>query len=184
MADFGTVARPYARALFELARESQALDGWSAALATAAAVVGDPAARRYLGQPGLGDDERAAFVTSLAADVPGAELLGSDAGKNLLRLLAENERLGALPEIAAQFDALKSQAENKVKVIVTTASPVDDALKAKIAEGLRKKLGRDVEIELALDPALIGGAVIRAEDMVIDGSVRSRLQQLAASLID
>lgn len=184
MADFGAVARPYARALFELARDSGSLGEWSSALDAAAAVVAEPAARRYLGQPGLGDVERAGFVTSLASGVAGADLLGSDAGKNFLKLLAENERLGALPEIAAQFEQLKSQAENKVKVTVTTASPVDDALKAKIAEGLRKKLGREVELELALDPTLIGGAVIRAEDMVIDGSLKSRLRELAASLID
>ena len=184
MADFGAVARPYARALFELARESGKLADWASARSAAAAVVAEPGAQRNLGQPGLGDEERAAFVIALAEGVPGTEVLAGDAGKNLLRLLAENERLGALPEIAAQFEQLKSQAENKVKVTVTTATEVDDALKAKIAERLRKKLGRDVELELALDPGLIGGAVIRAEDMVIDGSVRSRLEQLAASLID
>ncbi|HEY8521022.1 MAG TPA: F0F1 ATP synthase subunit delta [Gammaproteobacteria bacterium] len=182
MADHGTVARPYARALFEIAQGEGKLAEWSAALAAAAAVVRDPVAKAYLGQPGLTNEERANFVASIAGQVPEGRLLESGHGKNLLLLLAENRRLKVLPEISAQFDALKAQAENKLRVTMVTAVPVDGAVTEKIAEALRAKLGRLVEIEQEVDPSLLGGAVIRAEDMVIDGSVRSRLQRLAESL--
>jgi len=104
-------------------------------------------------------------------------------GKALLAVLAENDRLPLLPEIAAQFDALKAQAENKVKVTMTSATPVDAATAEQVKQALKKRLGRDVELELAVDASLIGGAVIRAEDMVIDGSVRARLERLAAQLV-
>jgi F-type H+-transporting ATPase subunit delta len=169
MADSSTVARPYAKALFDLASAAGNLPAWSAALGAAAAVVGDTSAKRALANPALDDSRRADLVGSV--------------GKSLLGLLAENDRLTALPEIAAQFDALKAQAENKVKVTVTSAVSVDDALAAQIKRALEHKLGRAVELTLEVDAALIGGAIIRADDMVIDGSVRARLQRLTDALV-
>ena len=183
MADFGTIARPYARALFDIATEANALAEWSQALAAAAAIVSDDAAARYLSSPNLTDEQRAAFVEGLANDLPDAARLGSDQGRAFLRLLAENDRLAALPDISAQFDELKSQAENKVKVTLVAATTVDQAVADKVADALERKLGRKVELELEVDESLLGGAVIRAEDMVIDGSVRTRLQRLAESLV-
>lgn len=183
MADLSTIARPYARAAFDLATEAGALGAWSDALSAAASVVGDDAASDFLGSPELTDEQRVAFVESIANDVPEAAVLASENGKGLVRLLVENDRLGALPEISAQFDQLKSQAENKVKVTLVSATPVDGAVANKVAVALERRLGRKVELELEVDAALIGGAVIRAEDMVIDGSVRTRLQRLAESLV-
>lgn len=183
MADISTVARPYAKALFDLANAERKLPAWSAALAAAAAVAGDDTARRALANPGLDDRQRAELVGSVASAVPGGELFSAPEGKNLLRLLAENDRLTALPEIAAQFDALKVAAENKARVTVTSAAPIDDAQAADIKKSLERKLGRAVELTLAVDASLIGGAVIQADDMVIDGSVRSRLQRLADTLV-
>jgi F-type H+-transporting ATPase subunit delta len=116
--------------------------------------------------------------------VAGAALLSDATGRNLLNLLAENDRLLALPEIAAQFDRFKAQAESKVKATLITASAVDKAQAAQVAQALERKLGRKVELELKVDASLVGGAIIRAEDMVIDGSVRSRLKRLADTLID
>lgn len=184
MADHSTVARPYAKALFEAATAAGDLAGWSAALAAAAGVAGDATAHTYLGRPGLDAAARADFVGKICAGVEGAALLGSQVGRNLLRLLAENDRLAALPEISAQFDRLKTHAENKVKVKLTSASTVDEAQAARIAGALQKTLGRQVELELEVDPTLLGGAIVRAEDRVIDGSVRSRLTRLAETLID
>ena len=100
-----------------------------------------------------------------------------------MRLLAENDRLTVLPEIAAQFDALKADAENKVNVTVTAATAVDKTLAEQIKKALEAKLGRTVELSLAVDPSLIGGAIIQADDMVIDGSVRTRLQRLTEKLV-
>jgi F-type H+-transporting ATPase subunit delta len=183
MADVSTVARPYAKALFDLATAQRKLAAWSDALGAAAAVVSDEAAERALANPALDDRTRVELVASVAAAIKGGELLSAGEGKNLLSLLAENNRLAALPEIAAQFDALKAQAENKVNVTVTAAIPVDGALADKIKTALQQKLGRAVELTLEVDASLIGGAIIRADDMVIDGSVRTRLQQLTDKLV-
>jgi F-type H+-transporting ATPase subunit delta len=183
MADSSTVARPYAKALFDLASAAGNLPAWSAALGAAAAVVGDTSAKRALANPALDDSRRADLVGSVVGQIQGGELLTTPQGKSLLGLLAENDRLTALPEIAAQFDALKAQAENKVKVTVTSAVSVDDALAAQIKRALEHKLGRAVELTLEVDAALIGGAIIRADDMVIDGSVRARLQRLTDALV-
>lgn len=183
MADVGTLARPYARAVFELARTDGTLSVWSAALATAADIVGEPDARTFLARRDLDDGDRVAFLQSVCADVGEAEVLASGGGQNLLRLLAENDRLPILPEIAAQFDELKAWAENTVKVQLVTASSVQESVVEQIKATLERKLGRAVELELQEDPRLLGGAVINAEGRVIDGSVRSRLSELAETLI-
>jgi F-type H+-transporting ATPase subunit delta len=183
VADSSTVARPYAKALFDLASAENKLPAWSAALGAAAAVVGDANAQRALANPSLTDAQRAELVASVAGSLPGGEALGTPHGRNLLKLLAENDRLTALPEIAAQFDALKAQAENKVKVTLVSASPVDAQLKEQVTKSLTQRLGRAVELTLEVDTSLLGGAIIRADDMVIDGSVRTRLQRLTESLV-
>lgn len=184
MADFSTVARPYAKALFALASENNALGAWADGLAAAAAVVAHDDARRYLARPDMRAAERADFLASVLADVPEAAVFGEPEGRNLLSLLSENDRLEVLPEIAAQFDELKTLAENKIKVTLVSATAVDDGQAAGVAAALERKLGRAVELVLEIDPALLGGAVIRAEDRVIDGSVKSRLQRLAGALVD
>ena len=183
MADFSTVARPYAKALFDLANGERKLPEWSAALGAAAAVLADANARRALANPAFDDGARAALVGSIASAIKGGELLTSVNGKNLLQLLSENDRLTALPEIAAQFDTLKAEAENKVKVTVTAATQVDGTIAEQIKKALQQKLGRVVELTLAVDASLIGGAIIQADDMVIDGSVRTRLQRLTEKIV-
>jgi F-type H+-transporting ATPase subunit delta len=183
MADSSTVARPYAKALFDLASGERKLGEWSAALGAAAAVLADAGAKRALANPGLDDGARAGLVGSVASAIKGGELLATTQGKNFLQVLAENDRLTALPEIAAQFDALKADAENKVKVTVTAATQVDPGLADQIKKSLEKKLGRAVELTLAVDASLIGGAIIQADDMVIDGSVRTRLQRLTEKIV-
>jgi F-type H+-transporting ATPase subunit delta len=183
MADTSTVARPYAKALFDLASSERKLGLWSDALHAAAAVVADAGAKRTLANPAFDDGARATLVGSIAGAIKGGELFASAAGQNLLKLLAENDRLTALPEIAAQFDLLKAEAENKVNVTVTSATPIDKALADQIKKSLEQKLKRAVELTLAVDASLIGGAVIQADDMVIDGSVRTRLQRLTEAIV-
>jgi F-type H+-transporting ATPase subunit delta len=183
MADSSTVARPYAKALFELAKAERKLAEWSAALGAAAAVLADAGAKRALANPALDDAARATLVGSIASAIKGGELLAAGQGRNLLQVLAENDRLTALPEIAAQFDALKAEAENKVNVMVTAATQVDGAIAEQIKKALQQKLGRTVELTLSVDPSLIGGAIIQADDMVIDGSVRTRLQRLTEKIV-
>jgi F-type H+-transporting ATPase subunit delta len=184
MADQSTIARPYAKALFDLANAEKKLGPWSEALNAASAVLASPNAKRVLGSPTLDQAKRADFIRAVSVGLQGAELFESSHGKALLALLAENDRLAVLPEIASQFDALKAQAENKVKVKFISATAADPKVVEQVTQALKKRLGRDVELELEVDGTLIGGAIIRAEDMVIDGSVRARLEKLAHSLID
>jgi len=183
MAEFSTVARPYAKALFAVAEAGGNLAAWSDALEGAAAVVSDAAAKEFLARPSLSAEQRAAFLASVLEKSAGGGVFGSPEGRNLLRIVSENGRLAALPEIAAQFDKLKAAAENRVTVKLYTASHADAAQVDRIAAALQRRLGRKVEIETEIDPALVGGAIVRADDRVIDGSVRSRLERLAGSLI-
>jgi len=183
MADTSTIARPYAKALFDLANGERKLAVWSNALRAAATVVADASAKRALSNPAFDDGARAALVGSIASAIKGGEVFATPEGKNLLQILAENDRLTVLPQIAAQFDLLKAEAENKVNVTVTSATPVDKALADQIKKSLEQKLKRTVELTLNVDASLIGGAVIQADDMVIDGSVRTRLQRLTEALV-
>jgi len=183
MADTSTIARPYAKALFDLATAKRQLSVWSNALRAAATVVADASAKRALSNPAFDDGARAALVGSIASAIKGGELFATPEGKNLLQILAENDRLTVLPQIAAQFDLLKAEAENKVNVTVTSATPVDKALADQIKKSLEQRLKRTVELTLNVDASLIGGAVIQADDMVIDGSVRTRLQRLTEALV-
>jgi F-type H+-transporting ATPase subunit delta len=183
MADESTIARPYAKALFDVANAEQKLGPWSDALNAAAAVLGDANARRVLANPALDQAKRADFIRAVSVGLKGADLFETPPAKALLALLAENDRLSALPEIATQFDALKADAENKVKAKLVSATAVDASVAERVRQALQKRLGREVELELEVDPALIGGAIVRAEDMVIDGSVRTRLEQLARAMI-
>jgi len=183
MADQTTIARPYAKALFDVANAGKSLAPWSDALNAAAAVLGDANAKRVLANPALDQAKRAEFIRAVSVGLKGADLLETAQGKALLALLAENDRLTMLPEIAAQFDALKTEAENKIKATLISATAVEPGVAERVKQALKKRLGREVELELAVDPSLIGGAIVRAEDMVIDGSVRTTLEQLARAMV-
>jgi F-type H+-transporting ATPase subunit delta len=183
MADNNTVARPYAQAAFELAHESDGLVAWSDALDVAGQLLADGQVAVYLGDPAFNNQQRLEFLTGLF-DKAGAKVLGGKdkRGTNFLKLLLEYRRIAALPEIAAHFEALKADVENIVDVTVTSASAISKQQQDTIAKALRKRLGRDVNIATKIDENLIGGAVIRAGDVVIDGSLRARLEGLATAL--
>lgn len=176
MADKSTIARPYAKAAFEEARDRGRLGPWSESLRTAAAVVSDPRVEELLGNPRVTPQELAALVSEIA----GTKL--DEEGRNFVRTVADNRRLALLPEISAHFDVLKDEAERVIDVTVTSAAPLDDAQQAKLASALERRLGRSIRLQCATDPALIGGAVLRAGDLVIDGSLRGRLEHIAYAL--
>ena len=186
MADNHTLARPYAEAVFELARDAGSLDAWAEALDVARDVMADGRVARFLTNPSLTNAEQLEFLTGLFATLGGENSMlagGTAEGRNFLKLLLEYGRVDVLPELAEHFDALKAEVENVVDVTVTSATALDDAQKQAITVALRKRLGREVRLEAQLDENLIGGAVIRAGDVVIDGSLRSRLQSLSNALI-
>jgi F-type H+-transporting ATPase subunit delta len=176
VADKITIARPYARAAFEEARTHEGLGPWSEALNVAAEVVRDPRVEALLGNPHVTADQLAQLVTSIAGSKLG------DQGANFVRTLAANRRLAYLPEIAARFDELKDTAEGVADVTVTSAAALDDAQRNKLAAALEKRLKRKVRLHCEIDPNLIGGAVVRAGDLVIDGSVSARLNRIAYEL--
>jgi F-type H+-transporting ATPase subunit delta len=176
MADRITIARPYARAAFEEARADGHLGAWSEALHVAAAVVTDPRVAALLGNPHVTPEELAQLVISIAGAQLGVH------GENFVRTLAANRRLGYLPEIAALFATLKDATEGVVDVTVTSAAALDDAQQRKLGAALEKRLRRRVRLHCEVDPALIGGAVLRSGDLVIDGSMRTRLERIAYQL--
>jgi len=171
-----TLARPYARAAFSLAREGNALAGWSDALGFAARVAADPRVAALLGNPALTQADAVTLLTPPQVAIEGETFA------RFLALLADNRRLAALPEIAGLFEELRAEAERVVKARVTSAAELPagelDSLKA----ALRRRFGRDVEVETAVDPSLIGGAVIDAGDVVIDGSLKGKLERLQTAL--
>ena len=175
MADKSTIARPYAKAAFEEARDRKRLGPWSQALRASAAVVSDPRVAALLGNPRVTPEELAAFIIDAG---PGLD----EEGRNFVRTLADNRRLAVLPEISALFDELKSEAEGVIEVTVTSAAPLDEAERRKLAQALERRLGRTIRMQCATDPALIGGAVLRAGDWVLDGSLRARLDRIAYEL--
>jgi len=176
MADRLTIARPYARAAFAEARERQRLALWSEALQIAAEVVKDARVATLLGNPRVTPEELAQLVIGIAGPKLGEE------GANFVRTLAANHRLSYLPEICALFANLKDDAEGVVDVTVTSAAALDEARRAQIAAALERRLKRQVRLHCAVDPTLIGGAVLRAGDLVIDGSLRTRLDRIAYEL--
>ncbi len=183
--DNNTVARPYAQAIFEIAQDKGMLDEFSASLATARDMLSDNQLADFLATPSLTDEKRLEFLSGLFAKAVGDNTVfagGSKQGTNFLKLLLENDRVSVLPAIADQFDTLKANIENKVDVLVTSATTLSDKQVIEISSALSSRLGRDVSIETKVDESLIGGAVITAGDVVIDGSTRSRLEGLASAL--
>src|SRR5690349_16455139 len=157
-----TLARPYARAAFSLARDAGALAGWSDALGFAARVAADPTVALLLGNPALTTNDAVALLS------PPSTSIDSDTFARFLGLLADNRRLSLLPEIAGLFDELRFEAERVVKAHVTSATALPAAELDTIKAALKKRFGREVEIEASVDESLIGGAVIDAGDVVID----------------
>ena len=183
MADNITVARPYARALFELANDAGTLGSWSESLTVAGQLLADKALVEYLGNPEFNNEQRLDFLTGLFVKAGAKVFAGDDKhGTNFVKLLLENRRAAVMPEISTHFEALKAKVENSVDATVTSATKLSDSQVDEIRAALKARLGRDVRIETEIDENLIGGAVIRAGDVVIDGSLRARLEGLATAL--
>jgi F-type H+-transporting ATPase subunit delta len=170
-----TLARPYARAAFELARSNNALAEWAGKLAFAAQVAADPRVVTLFGDPRVAAKDLAALVT------PEGEAADS-AFSGFVRVLAENRRLPVLPEIGALFEELKHEAERVLKVNLRSATPIDATEADKLKQALKRRFGRDIEIEQSIDEDVLGGVVIDAGEVVIDGSVRGRLARLEQAL--
>ncbi len=176
MSDFITLARPYARAAFEYAREHGKLEHWSKSLALLAEIAKDKHMVKLLHAPKLSRTEKAKLLIRVAGD----EL--DKHGENFVHLLAENGRLHILAVIAQAYEDYRATLEGSVDATVVSAHEVSDEQKQSIIASLEKRLGKKVSLDSKVDPSLIGGAIIKAGDLVIDGSIKSRLQKLASAM--
>ena len=186
MADNNTIARPYARAAFQVAQDNDALDELSRSLGIGKELLADGQIVKFLANPSLNNEQRLAFLTQVFAQAAGDDSVfggSSQHGTNFLKLLLEYGRVDVLPEIADRFDALKAEVENTVDVTVTSATALSDAQMQEIESALRSLLGREISLSTEIDENLIAGAVVRAGDVVIDGSLRSRLESLSNALV-
>jgi len=176
MAEILTIARPYAHAAFLFAESHQALKEWSGMLEFLAVVAADPEMTELIENPRLTETQIAELFIGIGADRL------DDNCHNFIRLLAENRRLKLLPEIAALFEIQRRDAEQTIRAELITAFPVTAAQQAAVTAALKQRLGREIELECITDATLLGGAIIRAGDLVIDGSVRGKLERLGNSL--
>jgi F-type H+-transporting ATPase subunit delta len=176
MSELSTLARPYAEAVFRMAQGENDLAGWSSRIATLAAIVSDAQAARLIADPTVSTER----VAGLIIDVAGAEL--GERGGNFVKVLAENDRLSVLPEIGVQFETLKANAEGILEATITSAQALTQAQLDDLVAGLQARFSRAVNVQVAVDPELIGGAVIAIGDQVIDGSVKGRLQRMSFAL--
>lgn len=176
MAESNTVARPYTKAAFEHALAKSTLDQWSEMLATTAVVAQDPTMRQVLGNPAQTSEQKAEVLIDVCQEQMTAET------KNFISLLAENQRLALLPEISAQFEQLKANQQKSVDINVTTAFDLGEQQQQKLTQALSTKLGCEVSLTSDVDKSIIGGVIVRTDDLVIDGSIRARLAKLAEAL--
>lgn len=176
MAELATIARPYASAVFDLAKDSGELDRWSRMLAFAATAASDDTLADYLDSP----VPAKAKVEALIA-VCGDEL--NDVGQRFISVLAQNKRLDLLVEILAQFEEFKAMAEQILDVEVVSAQPLTEAQQASLTASLKARFDREVAMVTSVDESLLGGAIIRAGDTVIDGSVKGKIGKLAEGVL-
>lgn len=174
MAESITLARPYAKAAFERARAEDALADWSDMLGLAAAIAEDDAVEaRVIGNPLVAPASAAGFFMEVGGEHFHEEFA------NLIRLMADNRRLALLPEVNRLFAAYRADAEKTLNVSVTAAVEPPSGFGDRLAAALGKRFGRDVTVTVDVDESLLGGALIRAGDTVVDGSLRSRLSKMA-----
>jgi F-type H+-transporting ATPase subunit delta len=177
MEDASALARPYGLAAFKQAREEGNVKEWSEMLRLLVLIVQDATMRGLIANPKVNDQQ----LADLIIDVGGDGL--SQSGRNLVRVMAENERLAEVAGVAAVFEEERDRTEGRSHVDVTSAFELTDKQQASIAESMSKRLGTEVSVSVTVDKSLIGGVVIRAGDTVIDASLRGRLSQLGQSLI-
>ncbi|MEM7358070.1 MAG: F0F1 ATP synthase subunit delta [Pseudomonadota bacterium] len=177
MADNASTARPYAKALFELAQESSAFEQWAVALNRLAAISQDENFSVLVSDPKVNRNR----VTELLIDLS-KEVL-PEGGDNLVNLLVQNDRLEALADIEQQYTELVAKEQASVNAEVVTAMALTDAQKQALESALAKRLGLKVVLEETVDASLLGGAIVRAGDLVIDGSALGRIEKLSTALM-
>ena len=168
-------AKRYAQAVLSLARDRKTLDAWQADLGTLNALMSDPKAGQFFASPRISLREKLQLIDS-------ALLNAQPEARNLARLLAERNRLGVIPDLYRIYTDARLADQGIAVANVTTAEDLSQAEQAAIAEQLKRLVGKEIEMRMKTDPAIIGGIVARVGDQLIDGSVATRLRQLRARL--
>jgi len=176
MAELATLARPYANAVFGLAKREKRLDQWSRMLEYLETAAGAGPMARLLASPAVSAEAKAHRLADVCADVM------TDAGRSFVNVLAANGRLGLISEIRARFDELRAEEERLLDVEVISAFDLTDAERQRIVESLERRFAKQILLSSRVDKSLIGGAIVRAGDTVVDGSVRGRLDKLSEAL--
>ena len=176
MAEAVTIARPYAQALFRLAKEEGALDAWSARLQRLAEIVRDLQMARAIDNPKLSSAQLASLFLSLSGESDNAELA------NFVGMLAENERFGMLPDIQLAYEQSKKADVGVKTALIASAYPLDDAQLADLIKEFEAHFGVRLEARVTVDPDLIAGVRVAVGDQVLDLSVRGKLDAMAAAL--
>ena len=176
MAEVQTLARPYASAAFERARDADQLAQWSDALRALSAIVTHPDTAALVDNPEISDERLAELIIDVGANEFGVE------ARNLVRVLVDNTRLSIAPAIAEQFEALRAEAERWVDVKVVSAVDFSPEQRDALAGKLEQRLERSVRLNFEQDERVIGGAIIRAGDLVIDGSLSAQIERMRLSL--
>jgi F-type H+-transporting ATPase subunit delta len=176
MAEPSTLARPYAKAAFEYAMAAKKLQPWFDALSLSAAIAAQARVAKALSSSALTAEQKALVFIDVCGDQMDEKI------KNFIHTLASNKRLALLPYIKELFAAMKAQQEKSIEVEVTTAYELSPDLIDKLAQALCAKLNRSVSVQSSVDKSLLGGVIIHAGDMVIDGSIRGRLAKLAEAM--
>jgi F-type H+-transporting ATPase subunit delta len=176
MAEAITIARPYAHAAFGIANDKGELKAWSELLAILAHCVAQPEVQSVISNPAVSDEQ----VISLLANVSGK--LMTDDAPNFLAVLAQNNRLSLLADIAVIYEELREEAEQMMTADVTSALKLTAKQEKDISAALKTRLGRDITLNTSVDKTLLGGAIIRAGDLIIDGSALGKLNRLANAI--
>ena len=176
MAESVTIARPYAQAIFRLARESKALTVWSDRLQRLVAIAQDAEMAKVVGNPKFSAGQVADLFVSLSGDAGNQELAA------FIGLLAENERLDVLTQIQEIYEQLKSADEGVKDAVITSAYPLDDAQLKHLMSQLESHFGSKLQPHVEVDAALIGGIKVAVGDQVFDASVRGKLDAMATAL--
>lgn len=179
MSELTTIARPYAKAAFEYSQNKKQLGEWASMLETFAVVVADKKAYDFLSNPTINQEDKISFLLGFIPDNDDKIKPGLN---NFLQLLAEYNRLTILPEIAVLYHSYRADYEKSLEVKVISAMDLDSEQEEALKKALSKKLNREVSLSVHIDDSLLGGAIIQAGDLVIDGSVRGKLDKLAARL--
>jgi len=177
MADNASIARPYAKAVFDLAQETGSFEAWTSALDNLTVISNDESFSAMVNDPRVSDSK----ISDLLVDLAKESL--PDGGTNLINLLVQNDRLDVLPDIGQQYGDLVAKAKATINAKVRSAMALTEDQKSSLSSALEARLGMKVELEETIDASLVGGAIIKAGDLVIDGSAKGRIEKLTTALL-